>query len=93
VSFAELPPEQRVAVVEGYVAKRGADPGRPRLDAATRALIYTLKRGLCDDELGEDGWHALHDRWRAHLAGLPELEADAAQHELRVFADYMRGLD
>jgi hypothetical protein len=91
VSFAELPPEQRVAVVEGYVAKEPVIPG-PRLQAETRAAVYTMKRSLCDDELSDEAWQELRTAWLDHLAGLPEVEADAAVNEVQVFAGYLRGL-
>jgi hypothetical protein len=90
-AFEELGPEERVAVVESYVAKEPVIPG-PRLDTGTRAAIYTMKRALVTDALSDEGWQELRTAWLDHLAGLPEVEADAATNEVHVFAGYLRGL-
>jgi hypothetical protein len=91
MSFRALTPDQRVLVIEGYLAGI-PDPFPVRLPAATEEAVRRAKRILAQPELPEDVQLAERERWEQHLDDLSEHDADAAVHALDGFVQILKGV-
>ena len=83
--------EQRLRIVEGYLAQIPALEGSPELAPATRTALQRAKRALCEDLESEERQYELQV-WHEHLDTLSEHDADAATYELKRFTQILGGL-
>jgi hypothetical protein len=90
VTFGLTPAEQRLRVVEGYLADLPPLPG-PELPRATRLALTRAKLALCEGLEGEEREHELQV-WHDHLDGLSEHDRDAALYALKCFSQILDGL-
>jgi hypothetical protein len=92
VNFANLDPvEQRLRVVESFLAELPAPEGSPRLTPATRTALARAKRALVEGLEGEEREYELKV-WHDHLDKLDAHDSDAAIWELSKFSRILHGL-
>jgi hypothetical protein len=89
--FSQRSAGERVALIERYRSHVPPVLG-DRLREDTAELLYRVKWELCSDDSDAGDMALLRMEWDDHLAGLPEVEADSAVHELRSFVAYLEGL-
>ena len=91
MTFRELSPaEQRMRVVEGFLAELPPLPG-PELPRETRIALTRAKLALCEGLEGEEREHELQV-WHAHVDTLDAHDSDQALYELKCFAEILGGL-
>jgi hypothetical protein len=92
VTFAELPPAERVALAERHLAQIPPPLGSPQLGISTLERMRRLRLALCDDRISDEEFVELLGEWNVHLGTLEPDAADAARYELKRFGQILDGL-
>jgi hypothetical protein len=90
MAFANLSAREKVARVETFMVEL-RDPDA-RLSDPTRAAVRRAELVIADDDLPADEHVAERERWCAFVDALPEVEANDAEDELRLFVQLYDGL-